>query len=661
MKKSTDNIEQDYIDFQLSRLSTELEKSKALISNQERTIDDLIKKNKEIVNSTFWSSTSFIRWLLDYFRKNELKHISYADWKKLKKETGLLKSKPNYKAYRKYLHGTSIRFADSFVSLDELKKQDFDNGPIISLAVPLYNTDKLYLEELIDSTLSQTYKKWQLFLGDASDSDHAYVKAIVQKYMTQDNRIHYIKIDKNEGISENTNKILSEITGDYISLIDHDDLIHPCALSYVVREIEKGADFIYSDELIFREDDLHEISVLQYKPDFDWFSFLSSNYICHLSVFSYKLLESAGKKEFTEFDGAQDYDLFLRLIEKAQHVVHIPKILYFWRSHQGSTALSIDMKPEAISAGKRAIEEHLKRMNIDGVVSPIEKYCIYKINYEIKQKPLVSIIIPNKDQPVLLYQCISSIVQKSSWDNYEINVIDNNSTLPDIEQSYEIIKKIDDRVHIYHYDGSYNYSRINNFGVTKSQGDILLFLNNDTKILSPNWIEEMLMLAQQKKVGAVGACLFLSNGDMQSAGISAGSNGIFNCGTLLDFDDAAGRANFVRSVAAVTGACLMLRRELYDEIHGFDPALAVEFNDVDLCLSLSNKGYVNVYTPFAKLYHYESISRNIGNWDHLGSAWMEMQYIHNKWPDVFLKPDPYYNPNFRKGDCNWDPVSPFDI
>ncbi len=525
----------------------------------------------------------------------------------------------------------------------------FEHSPKISVIVPLYNTNKKFLKEMIHSVLHQTYRNFELCLFDASDAEHRYVKRICFTYRIFSRKIKYKYSKKNYGISGNTNEAIKISSGEYLSLLDHDDVLHTSALFEVVKTInEKKSDFIYTDESTFEQYKLYPVSMV-FKPDYAPDTLRSYNYICHFITFSRKLLNKVGMLS-DKYEGSQDYDLILRLSEKANSVSHIARILYFWRISEGSVAnANYSAKPYCITSAKKALSDHLERLGLKGEVcdSPALE-TTYKINYEIQGEPLISIIIPNKDHVEDLNKCLKSILNKSSYKNIEILIIENNSENSDTFAYYEQISK-DERIRVLKYSGEFNYSKINNFAANEAKGEYLLLLNNDTEVISECWLEEMLMFAQRKDVGAVGAKLYYPDDTIQHAGVLMGINhvaGHAHKGWKRDSLGYAGRLVIAQNMSGVTGACLMMRKKVFDEINGFDEEFPVAFNDVDLCLRIRNKGYLIVFTPYAELYHYESKSRGYEEesqekWNVYNKA---VKRLQSKW-SYELEHDPYYNKN----------------
>lgn len=532
-------------------------------------------------------------------------------------------------------------------ALESQRQQLFDRDIRISVLVPLYNTPRVLLEEMIRSVTEQTYACWELCLADGSDEQHEYVGVMCQALAQKDSRIKYKKLESNEGISENTNRCIDLSTGSYLALLDHDDLLHPAALYEVMLAItEKNADFIFSDEAVFTAQpaDAH---LYHFKPDYSPDTLRSYNYICHFSTFSRALMEKVGTFN-SNFDGSQDYDITLRLTEQAQSIVHIPKILYFWRAHAGSVASEISAKPYAIDAAKGALAAHLDRLGLKGHIDDSVIPSIYKISYEINDDPLVSIIIPNIDQVLTLEACIDSILNTSTYSNFEIIIIENNSQKQETFDYYTIIEE-NPKIRVVYWEDEFNYSAINNFGAKYAKGDYLLLLNNDITVITPDWIQEMLMYAQRPDVGAVGAKLYYPDDTIQHAGTILGLGGFAghsHVGFPRNHSGDMGRLILAQNLTAVTAACLMLRKDVFDEIGGFDTLFKVALNDVDLCMRIRDRGYLIVFTPFAELYHYESKSRGYEDTpEKIKRFNSEVSRFKSRWHDELQNGDPYYNPN----------------
>lgn len=535
----------------------------------------------------------------------------------------------------------------------KLKKQraeKLDYEPCISIIVPTYKTPEKFLKEMIDSVRNQSYENWELCIGDGSVTEDT-VKNVVESYQKKDKRIKMLCLSENLGIAGNTNAALSIATGDYIALLDHDDILAPDALYEVVKWMNEHykdeTDVIYTDEdkVSF---DLKDYFEPHFKSDYNLDLIRSNNYICHLFVAGKSIVDQVGGFR-KEYDGSQDYDFILRCIEQSKHVEHVPKVLYHWRCHPGSTAANQESKMYCYEAGKRAIEDHLKRMGEDDCqVVMTEHLGFYHVIYPICEQKKVSIIIPNKDQKEILERCIESIIQKTDYKNYEIIIVENNSTTNEIFEYYKTIEQREN-IRVVIWKDKFNYSAINNFGVRYANGEYLLFLNNDIEVIRENWLSEMLANVQRKEVGIVGAKLLYPDNMVQHAGVIIGMGGI--AGHPLSRHPADDCGYFARGIIqqnlnAVTAACMLTKKEVYEKVNGFEEKLAVAFNDIDLCLKVRKAGYLIVYDPEALLYHHESISR--GKEDTLEKRNRfegEVDYMAKKWKDVLEKGDEYYNPN----------------
>jgi len=573
------------------------------------------------------------------YRENGFKYT----WRKFKEK---LHRKKNTEIARRPLYTEK--------ELEAQRKEIFSKDIKFSILVPLYNTPEKFLCEMIESVIAQTYSNWELCLADGSDNKHRDVMHIVKKYAKHDKRIKYKKLEKNLGISGNTNACIDMATGDYISLFDHDDLLHPAALHDVMVEIcEKGADFIYTDENTFSKTPA-DAYCPHFKPDYAPDTLRSYNYICHFTSFKASLIDEVGKFR-SEFDGSQDYDMILRLTERAQCISHIPKILYYWRCHANSVASDISAKPYTLTAAKGALDEHLKRVGLEGHATDARIPSTYKIEYEIKDKPMVSILIPNKDHIDDLEKCIDSVEKISTYDNYEIIVIENNSTETSTFDYYRLLEKKYDNVRVVEWrEEGFNYSKINNFGFSHAKGEHIILMNNDIEPLTPSWIEEMLMYSQREDVGAVGMMLYYPDDTVQHAGVIIGIGGdpeMAVAGHSHKYYKRgeygyASRLAIAQNLSAVTAACLMVRADVYREVEGLDESFAVAFNDVDFCLKIRKAGYLIVWTPFAEAYHYESKSRGFEDTREKVERFnREINNFLSKWKTTRDAGDPYYNSN----------------
>lgn len=531
--------------------------------------------------------------------------------------------------------------------IEEQRNYKFEYEPKISIIVPMYNTKEKYLKELIDSIINQTYKNWELCLSDGSDEKKDYVERLVNV----DERIKYKFLNANKGISENSNEALKLATGDYIALLDHDDILPAFSLFEVVKTIntDKEAEFIYTDEDKLLEEKENRMGP-HFKQDYAPDTFMSYNYICHFSIFKKNLMERIGGFR-KEFDGSQDYDIIFRATEQANRIIHIPKILYHWRINENSVALSAEAKPYAYEAAKKAIKAHLNRIGLKANVEDTRIIGLYKVNYEIVGTPKVSIIILNKDHKKDLKRCIDSILEKTTYKNYEIIIVENNSKTKEIFKYYKELEK-NEKIKIVEYkEQGFNYSRLNNFGVKNATGDYIVLLNNDTEIITKDWIETMVGNCQRKDVGIVGAKLLYENDTVQHVGVVLGLTGIaghVNLGIGADEIGYMGRNIITQNYSAVTGAMLMISKEDYERIGGLDEEFPVAYNDVDLCLKIRKLGKVVVMNPFVEAYHYESKTRGYEITEEKKRRLEEdTKRLKNKWKDVFEKEDPYFNINFR--------------
>lgn len=534
--------------------------------------------------------------------------------------------------------------------LEHQRNTVFPRSIKFSIVVPLYNTPEKFLHEMIRSVIDQTYANWELCMADGSDAAHDSVEKICRQYMRKDPRIKYRRLEQNLGISGNTNACLEMAAGDYIGLFDHDDLLHPAVLHEVMRAIcEQDADFIYTDELTF-SNKIDNVITAHFKPDFAPDNLRANNYICHFTVFSAAILKTVGGFR-GEYDGSQDHDFILRATEQAEKIVHIPKLLYYWRSHPNSVAADINSKTYAIDAGKRAVRDQIRRMGMDATVESSKAFpTIYRIKYELKETPKVSIIIPNKNHCEDLKRCIRSIKRLTTYSNYEIVIVDNQSNEEDLVEFYDQLR-CDDRTNIVSFDKEFNYSEANNFGVRYATGEYYILLNNDTEVISPAWIEEMLMYAQRDDIGAVGAKLYFPDHTIQHAGVILGLGPHRTAGHAFSKVDGEnlgymGRLYYAQNVSAVTAACVMIPRRVWEAVNGLDTSFAVAFNDVDLCMRIRQMGYLIVWTPYAELYHYESKSRGSENTPEKKKRFeSEVQRFRERWKKQLKEGDPYYNPN----------------
>ena len=541
------------------------------------------------------------------------------------------------------------------VALEKQRHHHFEYSPLISVAVPAYRTPEKFLAQMIDSLLAQTYGNWELCIANGSPEDSA-MKKVLEEYTKKDSRIRVSELTENKGIAGNTNAALEMAQGEFVGLLDHDDLLAPNALYEIVRALDedRNLDAVYTDEdKVTTELDEHFQPHL--KPDFNLDLLRSNNYICHFFVVRRSIVQKVGGF-CQEFDGAQDHDFIFRCIETAEKVGHIPEILYHWRTHKASTADNPASKMYAFDAGKRAIEAHLKRTGTEGIVSHTPDLGFFRVKYPVQGQPLVSVIIPNKDEKETLKACIDSIREKTEYPNYEIIIVENNSTTDEIFQYYKELSQ-DPRIRLLRWKKEFNYSAINNYGVRHANGEYLLFLNNDVTVITPGWIKELLGVCQRPEVGAAGVKLIYPDNTIQHAGCVIGLGGI--AGHMF-VDMPANRtgylhkASILQDMSAVTAACMMMKRTAFEEAGGFTEKLSVAFNDVDLCLKVRKNHKLIVYDPYVQLYHMESKTRGAeDNKEKVRRFQEEIEYMRCQWIDILKKGDPYYNKNLSLTKWNY--------
>ena len=533
-------------------------------------------------------------------------------------------------------------------SEEMLQKQGefrFAYHPLISIVVPVYNTPVLYLEQMIESVLRQSYENWELCIANANPLNEE-VQRVLARYTKQDERIRVTEAADNKGIAQNTNAALEIATGEYVGFLDHDDLLAADALYEVVKKINEDSDLemIYTDEDKVTED-LSEHFQPHFKPEFNLDLLRSNNYICHFCVIRRSLIVEVGGLR-GGFNGAQDYDLYLRCIEKAKGIARIPRILYHWRVHRASTADNPASKIYAYEAGKRAIEEHLKRCGENALVSCKKDLGFYRVKYELCGEPLVSIIIPNKDHVEDLKQCLKSI-QSSTYQNYEVLIVENHSSEKETFEYYKSVES--EQIKVIVWKREFNYAAINNFAVKHAKGEFLLFLNNDVEALNSEWLEEMLSNCQRKDVGIVGAKLYYPNNTIQHAGVLLGIGGVAGhafLGMSKEFSGYMHKASLQQNLSAVTAACMMVKKSVFEEVGGFTEELAVAFNDIDFCLKVREKVHLVVFDPYVELLHYESKTRGAEDTvEKMQRFEKECAYMKHRWAKILQEGDPMYNPN----------------
>lgn len=561
----------------------------------------------------------------------------------IKKVCQKLSGQRDYGNYEDFLKKYGVKEEE----LARQRQEVFENGPCFSIAVPLYQTKEKYLREMIESVQAQTYTNWELCLADGSGREHS-LQPVVGEYIAKDKRIKYCLLDSNEGIAGNTNEALKMADGDFVVLTDHDDLLSPEALYQCAKAVQKEpqTDVIYSDE------DKVDMSGKKFfephfKSDYNIDLLCTMNYICHLFVVRKDVMERAGLFESC-YDGAQDHDFILRCTEKAEHIVHIPKVLYHWRCHAQSTSENPESKLYAFENGCKAVKAHYDRIGIPAEVEQGPFYGMYRTHYLWKEQPLVSILIPNKDHVADLKKCMDSIEEKSTYRNFEFVIVENNSIEEETFAYYKEIEKRDN-VRVLYYKEDFNYSRINNFGAKEANGEYVLLLNNDTEMIEPDSMKEMLDICMRPDVGIVGAKLLFEDNTIQHAGVIIGFGGVAGHAFIgQDRDDNGyfSRIISVQDLSAVTAACLMVRRSVFDEVEGLNEEFKVAFNDIDFCLKVRKAGYLVVYNPYAQFYHYESKSRGQeDSADKVARFQQEIGLFGERWGELLENGDPYYNPN----------------
>lgn len=551
----------------------------------------------------------------------------------------------NWAEYDEWFNATKVTEEE----LERQRNTKFEFAPMISIIVATFNTKEEYLKEMIDSVRNQSYSNWQLCIGDGSTNDS--VEKYVKEHYGDDSRIVFKKLEKNYGISGNMNGALELVTGDYVGLFDHDDLLTPdCLYEFVASMQEVHHDCVYSDEDKLN-DKTKKFEDPHFKPDFSIDLLCSHNYITHFFVVNMDIVRKVGGMR-SEYDGSQDHDFIFRCVEQANSVHHVPKILYHWRMHPLSTAMDPESKMYCYTSGKKAIESHFKRVGIDATVEMLPRplYGMYHCKYKVKDHPLVSILIPNYNHKDLLKGCIESLMNVNTYSNMEIVIVENNSTEQEIFDYYKELEETYSNVKVIYYEGDFNYSKINNYGVKYTHGEYILFLNNDTKVIEPDSIEDMLGVCQREDVGVVGAKLLYEDDTVQHCGVVVGYHGYATAAfSLIDRNDFGymGRPRVSWDVSAVTAACLMTKREIFDEVDGFDEDFKVACNDVDLCLKIRSLNKWIVEDVFSVWYHYESKSRGLEDTPEKQARFQsEIARFQKKWPEILKNGDPFHNPNF---------------
>lgn len=570
------------------------------------------------------------------------KVIKYV-FSRVKNETSGLYIDLQYQKWRTKNMPTEVDFKNQ-----KLESDTFKYRPLVSILIPVYDPPLTFLIEAVESVFSQTYSNWEICISDDNSSDQSVLRYLRQLDSDHDN-IHVNFRSENGHISKNSNDALRLAKGEYVALFDHDDLLNRNALFEVVKVLneEEPFDFIYSDE--DKVDESGNYIQPHFKPDFCLDNLLSRNYICHFSVIKTELINRIGGFR-VGYEGSQDHDLFLRVVSKTEKIHHIPKILYSWRMHANSAALVVDQKPYASIAGEKAVAEFLKEAGEPAIVKSLEGLPgMYQIRYELLKKGKVSIIIPTKNQSKVLKVCIDSIINVSTYQDFEIILLDNNSNERDFFDLVENYKNALGEKFVYVKCAfPFNYSKLMNIGADHSSGKYILLLNNDTEVITPDWMEAMMEQCQREKIGCVGVKLLYHNDTIQHAGVVLGIGGVGSHSFVGMDKDASGYFWYLKVISnysAVTAACLMVRAVIFKTV-GFDEQLEIEYNDVDFCLRVKAEGYRNVYLPHVTLYHYESLSRGnpLRNEESRKRHERESGIVYERWRGVIEK-DPCYSPN----------------
>ena len=572
---------------------------------------------------------------------------SKAQYVNTKKSLVWLKKKLTRNEYADY--DTWLRIMR--ISRQELfaqRKTKFSYAPKFSVVVPLYHTPAKFLKDLVRSMMYQSYANWELCLVNASPED-VHLTSLLENWAMRDKRIRVIRLEKNLGIAQNTNSGIEASTGEFIAFLDHDDFLEPDALFCYVDALnkDKTIDVFYSDEDKTDEYAAHYFYP-HFKSDFNIDLLHANNYMCHFLAVRKSLVDTVGGLN-EKFDGAQDYDFVLRLTENTKKIYHCPRILYHWRCSNQSTAASQGNKMYAIHAGKAALNAHYKRIGWNARAQEGAVDGWYQTKFTLKEEPLVSILIPNKDHTDDLDVCLNSFFERADYQNYEFIIIENNSVLPETFAYYEKIEKEHDNVKVVYWEAGFNYSAINNFGFKFAKGDYIMLLNNDVELITPDIFQSMLGFCMRPEVGIVGAKLLYNDHTVQHAGVLVGAGGLADHvfkGIHEDDPGYMGRAISSQDVSAVTAACLLVKRSVYEEVGGLEEEFQVAFNDVDFCLKVRKAGYLIVYDADVKLFHYESKSRGMEDTtDRFIRFGNEMMLLNSKWDILSTFVDPYYNPN----------------
>ena len=590
----------------------------------------------------FFDTVYYLKMNVDVVEKGMNPLVHYLEF-------GLSEGRYPYSFYEEWIQDHRLTQSDLENIASDIR--DMAYKPVFSVIVPVYNTEERWLRRCLDSVLAQLYPYWELCIADDASTE-PHIRNLLNEYLVKDNRVRVVFRQKNGHISASSNSALDLARGEFIALLDHDDEMTIDALyeNAVLLNSHPDADMIYSDEDKITEENLRHMPF--FKPDWSPDTFLSQMYSGHLGVYRTELIRIIGGFR-VGFEGSQDYDLVLRLTEQTSHIHHIPKILYHWRTAQGSTARSTDSKNYAYLAAREAIQEALHRREEGGWVELIpHQPGQYRVHYPVQGRPMISIIIPTRDNGLYLDKCLASIFEKTMYGSFEVVILDNGSSQTETMALFNRWKFAEkDRVRIIRMDIPFNYARLNNEGVRQARGDLVCLLNDDTEVITPDWLEELAGQAQRKSIGAVSAFLLYRNSTIQHAGIVLGVSGLANHGHRhwsAKWVGYFGRLLITANYAAVTGACLMVDKKRYLDAGGLDEDLAMAYNDVDFCLRLLKNGYRNVVLSHVRLYHDELRSQGSDTAaDHQSRYAREAQILRERWGD-FITDDPYYNPNLTR-------------
>ncbi|WP_299595793.1 glycosyltransferase family 2 protein [uncultured Microbulbifer sp.] len=589
---------------------------------------------------------SMVRKLVNASLAKSVSIAKSLGWEALWEEYNALFVQRSLSGYEAQLARERTVYAQPNVAL---RLNSLSGKPRISIVVPVFNPPIQHLQSCLDSVLAQSYPHWELCIADDASTDPAVAETL-KRYAARDRRIQFVQREENGHICAASNSALALADGDFVALLDHDDCLFEYALLEVASAIQAnpGAELLYSDEDFIDEEGRRFAP--HYKPDWNPALVLSHNYVTHLAVYRRSLIQAVGGfREGAGVEGAQDYDLLLRCSARlsSEQIVHIPRVLYHWRAHAGSTALGSEQKSYTSAAGRKALQDFLDTCEIAGSVQETDDDNLYRVEYPLNNEPLVSLLIPTRDMLAVVRPCVESILERSTYQNFEILILDNQSTEPETLAWFAQVQH-DARIRVLAYDRPFNYSAINNFGAANARGDILGLINNDVEVITPGWIEELTSLAQKPENGCVGALLYYPDDTVQHAGVILGLGGYAahsHRGSPRGSQGYFNRLKVRQNLSAVTGACLFVRKATYEEVGGLDEAYTVAYNDVDFCLHVQAAGYLNVFTPFAELYHHESKSRGqedtpekIARFDE------EKARLAERW-GALLQRDPYYNPN----------------